>query len=122
MLLWQQSGGSVYVQASADKCRLKMRLPTLRNELIINAVHIKSVGCRQIARLTKYGCDVVEHQTLSLNASTKRKLNAITKCKLNAITKRYLKTQAPNATSNGRRVSRRENVMFIHPIKAHRQH
>ena len=47
-----ESGG-VYVQASADKCRLKMRLPTLRNELIINAVHVKSVGCRQIARLKK---------------------------------------------------------------------
>ena len=53
MLLWQQRGGGVYVQASADKCRLEMRLPTLRNELIINAVHVKSVGCRQIARLTK---------------------------------------------------------------------
>ena len=65
-------------------------LPTLCNELIINAVHAKSVGRRQIARLTKYGCDVVEHQTLSLNAITKRKLNAITKRKLNAITKRKL--------------------------------
>ena len=35
------------VQTSADKCRRKTRLSTLRNTLIINAVHTKSAECRQ---------------------------------------------------------------------------
>ena len=34
------------VQTSADKCRRKTRLSTLRNTLIINAVHTKSAECR----------------------------------------------------------------------------
>ena len=35
------------VQISANECRRKTRLSTLRNTLIINAVHTKSAECRQ---------------------------------------------------------------------------
>lgn len=45
------------VQTSVDKCRRvhtvciqKMRLPTLRNVLVISAVHTKSAECRQFAK------------------------------------------------------------------------
>lgn len=45
------------VQTSADKCRQvhtaciqKMRLSTLRNVLVISAVHTESAECRQFAK------------------------------------------------------------------------
>ena len=56
---WQQSGGSVCVQTSAEKsevaCRWKIMLPTHRNRLKISAVQAKSARCRQIVQLKKYG-------------------------------------------------------------------